>query len=234
MYNPVINPSLLEANYTTLFRDIILNNTSVMTLLTNRFNRDYEQIININADGYHSLLDEIEEKYKYYEINTENPLDWLSCMFDVFEEHVHYFIQLAQNYYKEYDYAVGNRKRVSRTDVSSRSRDASLAEGSNVENEILSSDTNKSYDLPHKEVSDTEAKGYMTDRKDNDSNSKSNENRSRESESNEKEDNNFTSSVETIYDNEFLDLKRKYLQQIRNINDEFASKFEDCFLHIFS
>ena len=43
----------------------------------------------------------------------------------------------------------------------------------------------------------------------------------------------YESDVVTTYDNEFLDLKRKYLNQIRNIYHEFALKFSDCFIHVF-
>ena len=222
MYNPVINPTLTKAKYTKIYNECV--DEAVMEPFVDVLDEEYESIVNpdnkLEPLGYHCLFDEILEKYRYYEICNYDDNDvsvFTQLMLDIFHEWKHYFIQLALNYYKEYDYAVGNRKRVMRSDKTTGNRDSSSAN--------VTSDSNKTYDLPHKEVNDTTSKGYMTDRNDNDSTS--------ENASNVQTEGTFDSEVETIYDNEFLDLKRKYINQIRNVNDEFADKFSECFIHIF-
>lgn len=219
MYNPNIDPKINEAKFTKLFNDIQTN--PALLAFYSIIQEDYEDVLSsyeINmSEGYENLKQEILEKYRYYEICDSDISVFVQCMNDVFHQYKHEYIQLARNYYKEYNYEVGNRKRTIRKDTSESNRDSSSANVNTV--------SDKRYDLPHKQVSDTEAKGYMTERSDTDNKD--------ENASNVQSQASLDSNVETIYDNEFLDLKRKYLNQIRNINDEFADKFSDCFIHIF-
>lgn len=219
MYNPNINPELTVAKFTKLFKDI--QDNTILGTFYECLKEEYEDVLSsleVNTGaGYEPLQNELLEKYRYYEICDNEVAVFVQCLWDIFHEYKHEFIQLATNYYKEYNYEVGNRKRTIRRDTSEGNRDSTSVN--------VSSNIDKKYDLPHKSVSDTEAKGYMTERNDI---SNTDENAS-----NVQTNSSLDSNVETIYDNEFLDLKRQYLNQIRNVNDEFADKFSDCFIHIF-
>ena len=222
MYNPVINPSITEAKFTKLFKDMLIDHPAIkISILEGDWVAEYDNIINpngvLNSIGYKTLGEELTERFRYYEVCDEDATVFSQLIQDVFEEYKHYYIQLGINYYKEYDYATGNRRRTIRRDKSTGNRDSSSAN--------MNNSSDKTYDLPHKEVSDTTAKGYMTDRTDREDNT--------ETASNVQTEGSFDSDIEMIYDNEFLDLKKQYLNQIRNINDEFVNKFDECFLHIF-
>ena len=219
MYNPNICPEINKAKYTKLFKDI--QDSIILHTFYECIKEEYEDVLTSlevkTGAGYEPLVNELLEKYRYYEICDNEIAVFVQCMWDIFHEYKHEFLQLATNYYKEYNYEVGNKKRTLRRDSTVSNRDSSSTNTNNI--------VDKRYDLPHKQVEDTEAKGYMTERGDT--------NNVDENEANIQTQSALDSSVETIYDNEFLDLKRKYLNQIRNINDEFADKFSECFIHIF-
>lgn len=200
------NPRINVANYTTLLKD-----TSATTLQSIK---SIFHTFNSNDDLYDMFL----ELYRYYEINDEDETVFLQCIMDTFRSHLPYFVELYNNYTKQYDFAVDNVRTTTRIDTSS------TAKQEIVNN--TTANTSKHYDLPHKSVSDEMVDGYIDD--------VTKENGSVATTGSGNTSNNYDSSVTTKYDNEFLSLKRQYLAQIRNVNYEFCLKFNDCFLQVYS
>lgn len=203
---PVIpKVDLNEAKYTTLLNDISDESKTTLETLLDAFGTDEM----LTAIFY--------AKYRYYEICDKDESIFLQCVNDVYDEHKKYYLELLENYNKEYDYATGNKRIVSRDDsaVASHNKDVSGK----------SESTSKEYDLPNKTVDPNDEFGYLTGADKNENENQVSDVGSSTSDSH--------SDVTTIYADEFLDLKRKYLAQIRNVYSEFADKFKDCFLHIY-
>ena len=170
----------------------------------------------IDFDGTDKLFDMVLSKYALYENIVGDIFTFYDMFKDIYNEHSQYYKELLENYNKEYNYALGNKRRTIR-------HDTSIGEKGSTRNNS-SSDTNDQFDLPNKVVQNPE--GYLTSR-----------NKDTFAEAgNYHEDNEHTydSEVSVIYDNEFLDLKRKYLAQIRNVYSEFAEKFNECFIKVFN
>lgn len=217
MLPPIPKVSLTEAKYTVIF-DTVIGDTETFDVFWDFLDRKSDII---DAD---MLADMIKAKFRYYEIcddtydeNTDRYSVFLNCLEDTYNEYYKFYEELLENYKKEYDYATGNKRIVQRNDSSS-SESSRSAEGK-------SNNTNREYDLPNKVVSPTDENGYLTGKTTDDGGNSLDENKSATAE--------LESSVTTIFADEFLDLKRKYLAQIRNVYSEFADKFKDCFLHIY-
>lgn len=168
--------------------------------------------LDVSTKDLQMLGELIADKYNDYDMVEETNNLLQHYFLDIFEENIIYYAQLLVNYRKDYDYATGNKRIVSRND------------NINIEGhrEINNDNNNKStdYELPNKVIADnyesTPSNINKTDTKEKSTNDY---------------DNNTTheSQVVTEYKNEFLDLKNKYMNQIRDVLKEFASKFELCF-----
>lgn len=205
MLRESLTPSITMAKYTKLLKDV---STTVLGNISDIFATF--DAINTNNAGV-TLYNMFMNKYRYYEINDIDEDTFYQIVIDTFYEYFPYYKELAINYNKEYDYALGNKRSVTHNETT------------NTVSNTTDNNVSKNYDLPHKQVSEsgTTTSGYMTDRRDN-------ENTIAQTGVNQ-------NAVETTYsyDNEFLDLKRKYLAQIRNLNSDYVNKFSDCFIHIF-
>lgn len=146
-----------------------------------------------------------EEKYFY------------QCIEDTFYQHVNYYLELAKTYYKKFDFTTANKRRVHREDSGSSSVESSSEGEGSTENDT--------YGLPNKQVNNLKD-GYLTNVEKGSSSDSSSSSRSGET--------SLESDVVTTYDNEYLDLKRQYVRQMRNLLLEFVDKFDDCFLHVYS
>ena len=200
---PKVN--LNEAKYTTLLKDISLSYNSAIQLLFNSFTNNS------------SLYDMFISMYRFNEICDKDEAIFYTCVSDVFNEFKEYYKELYNNYVKQYDYATGNTRVVERHDTGhSESNDHTYGS---------SESTGRNYDLPNKVVNPNEEDGYLTSKDKRDGSNQVNNITDH--------DNTYGSTVTTKYNNEFLDLKRKYLNQIRNLYHEFCEKFKDCFIHVY-
>ena len=190
--------------YTIIFRDSLWVTKNRISEILSQF------------DGTDKLFEMVLSKYALYEIVLGDVFVLYDMFNDIYNEHSQYYKELLENYNKAYDYAIGNKRRTIRHDHSSNEKDSNR--------NASSTDINDEYDLPNKKVNTPE--GYLTGR--NKSNISDNSNYS------EAGENDYDSEVSVIYDNEFLDLKRKYLAQIRNVYSEFAEKFNECFIKVFN
>lgn len=198
------NPSIDKANYTTLLKDVSEDKLNQIKTAFLTFNNNND------------LFDMFMVMFRYYEINDESEDVFVQCVLDTYNEHLKYFKELYDNYTKEYDYATGNKRIVSRSDSSESSKTEDIT---NTDN-----NTRSHYDLPNKTVQSPD--GYIDDvTKDNGGSTSNADTNSSHS---------YESSVTTEYKNEFLTLKRQYLNQIRNINREYCERFHDCFLSVYS
>lgn len=169
----------------------------------------------------------IINKYALYDINIPTKGINKSYGFDDIKEFVEdleralwlkapYYNELISNYNKAYDYSIGNKRRTERYDDWHRSGEKHTSGGSDGEH--------TEYELPNKVVAST-YKNTPSSIDTDDGHSHSDEADS---------SNTSGSSVTTVtYDNEFLDLKRKYLAQIRNVYEDYADEVKECFYLIF-
>ena len=202
-------PKLTEAIYTKLLKDV---STSVLDDIESTLDDEFSVTENV------SMYDVFLSMYRYYEICDADETVFYQSVSDVYKQHINYYKELYDNYTKEYDYAIGNKRHMERHDVSHSERAGYTAS--------TGSGTTREYDLPNKVVDSEDENGYLTGKNDNDTMEIGNDGSSKDS--------TYDSEIVNTYDNEFLDLKKKYLQQIRNLFEEFAGKFSDCFIHLFS
>ena len=208
----------MEAKYTMLFKDWLSTNTTepplpVVTyrdLLKSELNNKYS---NVDAN---TLVKMLENVYNYYEIGTDEKFTMLLFLRDVFNEYGPYYNELIGNYNKEYDYAKNNKRVVRRNDT------LNIAGSSKLDNHTDGKNTE--YVLPNKVTDDnyeSTPSGITKDVNDYKQDKVYDNNTTRDSE------------TETEFNNEFIDLKNKYLNQIRNVYREFAMKFKECFYQIY-
>ena len=202
---PVLIPgSVYAPSFSIFFKDMLGVIGDDVKILLHNFN---------NNDELYNIL---VSKFEYNECVVGDIDMFFNFIKDIYSENYQYYNELLVNYNKQYDYALGNKRTVSRTDSSTSNKTG----WSHDEN----SRENKDYDLPNKKVDNPD--GYMT--------SKSKSDDVLNGSSSEDAENTYNSSVTTTYDNEFLDLKRKYLAQIRNVYSEFANKFNECFMKVYN
>ena len=168
---------------------------------------------NIDTD---SLYDMLFAVYSFYEIGDEDKLTFLLMMEHVISEYIDYYDELIGNYKKEYDYALNNKRVVTKSD--------NLNMIGNTLISVDNKDKQTEYQLPNK-VIDENYRSTPSNIVDTDNTTKNNKDYT----------NNTTrdSSTTTEFNNEFIDLKNKYLNQIRNVYREFAMKFKDCFYQVY-
>lgn len=204
IFPKIKEPSITKANYTTLLKDVSLAKLTQIKTLMNTFNN--------NDDLYDMFMN----RFRYYEINDESEDVFVQCVTDTFNEYVDYYQELYDNYSKQYDFATQNKRVTIRDDSSSTSK--------SEESSATGNSSSTHYDLPNKTVSSPD--GYVDDvTKDADTRTGAVVGSS---------SNDYDSTVTTEFHNEFLTLKRQYLAQIRNVNHEFAEKFVDCFIKVYS
>lgn len=204
-----MEPKLSKANYTKLYKDISQASKDAIDAI---FLQHFSFSIPL------SLYTVFESMWRFYEICDADEEVFVKCIHDVYNEHCNYYRELYINYTKEYDYMLGNKRTMER-------HDAAHSEHSS-DNADSGTGSKTGYDLPNKVVNPTTADGYATEKTVDTAQNEAHETGERDS--------TYDSTVTHTYDNEILDLKKKYLEQIRNIYREFSSKFSDCFLHLFS
>lgn len=197
-------PQINKANYTTLLKDIDSEKLQAIQTLMNGFTTNS------------GLYDMFMSVYRFYEINDKDEDIFVQCVTDTYNEYHDYYKELFDNYTKAYDFATQNKRTTTRTDTSQSAKQEIVSNTNNGKTEH--------FDLPNKTVSSPD--GYLDEvTKDSGTNTTTGSTNG---------SNNYGSEVITQYDNEFLDLKRQYLNQIRNVYHEFCDKFKDCFIQIYS
>ena len=196
----------MYAKYTETFHDFLLNNSSFLT----------EVIKMSSVDREEKLKNALISEFNLYEIGGETEEIFKIMFIDTFNQWKEYYEERITAYDKQYDYTLGNRRRTlkkSNIITEGKQQGSSLSDGKHTEIE-----------LPNKQIS-SDYEGYP-----NDISKDENQEQSQRSYDNET---NLDDEVTTIFDDEFLDLKRKYLEQLRNIYLEFAKKFKECFILIY-
>lgn len=203
-------PKLNEANYTKLYKDV---DSEVLSTINTMLNESFQ------PNPYNKTMSQVfTAKYRFYEICDIDEEVFLRCVQDVYDEYINYYTELFVNYKKTYDYSVGNKRTMVRHDESHSEREGTT--------NTTGGSTKRDYDLPNKTVDSTSENGYLTGKSVGDMTETVGDEGSKDS--------TYDSTITNTYDNEFLDLKKKYLAQIRNLYEEFAERFSDCFLHLFS
>lgn len=216
-----------------------INQNDSFTLLFNAFIEAYSSLLssslttalasftNIDADD---LVDMLTHKYYYQDINVTPDYkelsdinktavinDYIAYMVQIAKSKAPYYNELIANYNKAYDYSINNKKVVSREDHYTR--------GGTTEVEGTNTGQHVDYDLPNKNVNPDTYRNNPSELSTDDVESSNTTTIDHTSDG--------TSDIVTTYNNEFLDLKRKYLNQIRNVYEEFADEFKECFYIIY-
>lgn len=207
---------MVEAKYTMLYKDWLVKTkegtqTTYGALLANYIEDG------VFSDMANDLLNMIASVYRYYECGSEDGDEMLQFMEDTFDEYRDYYYEIITNYQKEYDYALNNKRVTSKTDKLTIEGNTSISN-----NEERSS---TDYELPNKVIPANQYRNTPSNI--NDNNASSSQDKSY--------DNNTSRDSETTveFNNEFIDLKNKYMRQIRNVYHEFAMKFKECFYQVY-
>ena len=219
---------MIEAKYTMLYKDWLdhLNPRELgqLIMVTNgvKLQTEFRTIIGDN-DMADDLLAMLYNIFAFYEIGSdEESHNYLSSEFKDFitttcHEYAAYYKEVITNYRKEYDYALNNKRVMYKTD------ELNMVGNTKIDTQNNGSSTD--YQLPNKVVDEERYRSTPSSITDNDN----------KGSSDKKYDNNTTRISEhtTEFNNEFIDLKNKYMNQIRNVYREFAMKFKDCFYQIY-
>lgn len=165
-----------------------------------------------NADWATSLINAITEKWESYELcdtdfttDGNGDSDFKQYFRDIFLKFKPYYVEMLTNYLKSYDYSTGNKK--SSTTHGTNSGTASATDSA----------TDTGYALPNK-LGGAE---YPSTKKTSTGTTGTNNSGTADS------------TVDTTYQDEFIQLKNAYMSQIRDLFYEYAERFAPCFLHIF-
>ena len=219
---------MIEAKYTMLYKDWLdhINPRELGQLIGVpnyiKLQSDFRTIIGDN-DMADDLLAMIYNVFAFYEIGSdETNHNYLDSEFADFikqtcGEYAKYYKEVITNYRKEYDYALNNKRVMYKTD------ELNMVGNTKIDTENNGSSTD--YQLPNKVVDEERYRSTPSSITDNDN----------KGSSDKQYDNNTTRVSEHIteFNNEFIDLKNKYMNQIRNVYREFAMKFKDCFYQIY-
>lgn len=196
----------MYAKYTETFHDFLVLNPLFLGM-TIRMSTE---------ERIEKLKNALISEYNLYEIGGETEEMFMIMFADVFNQWKDYYEERISAYEKQYDYTVGNRRRTIKSSTIGTSGSQDGNESSNNKHTDI--------ELPNKVVSQ-DYEGYPNAI--NKDVASGNNHREYENETN------LDDEVTTIFDDEFLDLKNKYLAQLRNIYLEFAKKFKECFILIY-
>ena len=206
---------MVEAKYTMLYNNWLSQQAFVgtygSTLKGYITGKNKE---NIDTDSLYNMLFAV---YSWYEIGDEDKITMLIYMENVIDEYIDYYDELIGNYKKEYDYALNNKRVITKSDK------FNIEGNTQITNEQDGSNTR--YDLPNKVVPTSNWRSTPSDITDNKDTSVNNKDYTNET--------TRDSTTTTEFNNEFIDLKNKYINQIRNLYREFAMKFKDCFYQVY-
>lgn len=196
----------MYAKYTETFHDFLLLNPLFLDMTVGMSSQERTN----------KLKNALISEFNLYEIGGETEEIFKIMFADTFNQWKEYYEERITAYEKQYDYTLGNRRRTLKQSTI----------GTEGSQDSTGSSTNKHTDieLPNKQVSQ-DYEGYP--------NAINKDVGSDESHREYENETNLNDEVVTIFDDEFLDLKNKYLAQLRNIYLEFAKKFKECFILIY-
>lgn len=194
------------ARYTETLKEFCDNHPSFLT----------DTIVLTNPEHSQKLIEMIKSHFDVYEIGAETEDLFMLNFKDTFIEWKDYYEELINAYYKEYDYALNNRKR--------NIKETRFVDNTETNSEEVNNEFHKNIELPNKMITDGEDKYVNNSYKNNDNkNVKGGLLRNTTTED----------SNTTYYDDEIIDLKNKYIKQLRNLFLEFALKFRENFIIIY-
>ena len=198
--------SNMYAKYTETFHDFLILNPLFLGM-TIRMSSE---------ERIEKLKNALISEYNLYEIGGETEEMFMIMFADTFNQWVDYYEERITAYEKQYDYTISNRRRTIKS--------STIGTSGSQDGTDSSDNKHTDIELPNKQVS-LDYEGYPNAI-----------NKDVSSGSNHREyenETNLDDTVTTIFDDEFLDLKNKYLAQLRNIYLEFAKKFKECFILIY-
>lgn len=156
-----------------------------------------------NQDYANDMIEILKARFNFYEISGETEDTFKTYFEDTFNQWRKYYLEILKAYNDTWEI----KKGIIRTTSSSADSNGNSTGG----------DTSTYYDLPHKELNDI--KKYPDSYTDN---------------TNKQESTSHAERETTITDNSsYLSQKATYINMIRNVHNEFCTRFNECFIHIF-
>ena len=208
---------MIKAKYTMTFMSWLYKIKAPLVSTYKEVLKQYVRNSGYNHIDEDKLVDMLESVYEFYETGTNDDNEMLFFMVDTFKEYGSYYNELIENYEKEYNYALNNKRVITKRD------ELNMEGNTNISNEASGSTTR--YDLPNKVVPESNWRSTPSDITDTIDNSTNDKNYTNET--------TRDSVTTTEFNNELIDLKNKYINQIRNVYREFAMKFKDCFYQVY-
>lgn len=159
------------------------------------------------------LKDAIRAMWGVWEIGGETIGEFEEFMLETLNEHKHYYEQMLDGYDREYDYETGLSDVTTSTttgETDSTGNSATTEKGIHV-------------DLPNKQIDADDIYKYPDSGDSTDTNINTTDNVTSKS----------TGEIIRTYNARYLDLKRAYLNQVRDLYREYAERFSECFVHLF-
>lgn len=203
---------MLEALYSKFYKDWLEEDSDTYQQTYELSLFDILDDNNVTETNARKLIEMLKLKYSYWEICEDDNDTFLILLTNKILAYRDYYQEIIDAYNTQINFLDGKKTVVTREDDSNGSGSSS---GSN-------SSTGKGYELPNKTIND--GLGNLSN-----ANTSTGENENESSYEDHSE-----GTLTTIGDVDVVDAKRRYLDLIRNIYAEWASKCEDCFLGIFN
>ena len=159
------------------------------------------------------LKDAIRAMWGVWEIGGETIGEFQEFMLETLNEHRHYYEQMLDGYDREYDYETG----ISDTTTSTTTGESDST-GTSATN-----DKGIHVDLPNKQIDANDIYRYPDSGDSNETSTNTTDSTTSKT----------TGEITRTYNARYLDLKRAYLNQVKDLYREYAERFSDCFVHLF-
>lgn len=159
------------------------------------------------------LKDAIRAMWGVWEIGGETIGEFEEFMLETLNEHRHYYEQMLDGYDREYDYETG---------LSDITTSATTSEADST-GTSTTAEKGIHVDLPNKQIDAEDIYKYPDSGDSNDTNTNTTDNTTSKT----------TGEIKRTYNARYLDLKRAYLNQVRDLYREYAERFSECFVHLF-
>ena len=159
------------------------------------------------------LKDAIRAMWGVWEIGGETIGEFEEFMLETLNEHRHYYEQMLDGYDREYDYETGL------SDVTT----STTTGESDTTGTSATNDKGIHVDLPNKQIDANDIYKYPDSGDSNETSTNTIDSTTSKT----------TGEITRTYNARYLDLKRAYLNQVKDLYREYAERFSECFVHLF-
>ena len=184
----------IPARLTETFHEFLQSNPTFLST-------ELPMVLSNGTDVSSSFHKVLTGMWGLYEINADTEDLFKVMLKDTYNEYYDYYLQIADGYYKDYDFTTG----LTRV-TESYGTDTGTSNSQSI-----------TVDLPNKQIDADDIYKYP-DSGDKGSTSTSDS---------------TSATTTTTYNDRYLELKNRFIRQIRNVFAEFAGRFSDCFSMVY-